>query len=102
VCVITASLTITETVKGGKVIAVSAANRSAKARKRVVTLATATSTLIPGQSTVLRLALRRRWKRLLLRFHSLKARLSILQAGETVSVQRIRFVAKRKKQRHKR
>ena len=87
-CTVGLTLSVTETVKGGKVVAVRA---SARATDTVVVLGTATVTLTAGQSRTVEIALNSTGKRLLARLHRLKAKLVASEAGKTVSSQTITY-----------
>ena len=81
------TLTVTETLSGGKVIAVSAAkpNRSAKG---VVTIGTARIKLATGKSHQLTVRLNRLGQRLLMARRKLSARLSVVQ-GHTFQTRKV-------------
>ncbi|HEY2435722.1 MAG TPA: hypothetical protein VGH93_00975, partial [Solirubrobacteraceae bacterium] len=98
VCDVTVTLTVTETIKHGTVIAVSAANR-AKTKRRVVSLGTGSAALVAGQSTVIRVTLNRSGMRLLAQRGVLKTTLRVVQSGKTASRQTITF-NKPKNKRH--
>ncbi len=89
ICKLSVTLTIVETVKGGKVIAVSAA------KKKTVILATTNLTIIAGRSKTVVIALNASGKHLLAAHHTLKVKLAITQAGvaktSVVSGQTITF-----------
>ena len=93
-CKLSLSLSIMETVKGGKVIAVSAA------KKKTMVLATASVTIAAGQTKTIVIALNAIGKHLLSTRHSLKVKLAITQAGvakaSVVSGQTITFKATQK------
>jgi hypothetical protein len=94
-CKVTLTLTITETINGGKVIAVTAAKKaSPKSKKKVVVLGTTTVTLTAGQSKTVRITLNGTGKQLLAKHHSLKVKLAITGSGKTVSGRTVTFTAK--------
>jgi hypothetical protein len=85
-CDVTASLTISETLKGAKVIA-AAARAKQKTSKRTVTVGSQTTTIAAGQSAMLTVKLSATAVSLLSRFHTLPATLTTTQsASGTVSV----------------
>jgi hypothetical protein len=88
-CGLTLKLTGTETLKGNRVIAESAAAR----RHTVVTLASARVALTAGQSKTVQLALNATGKRLLARFHQLQATLNISASGKVLSSKTVTFRA---------
>ena len=94
-CKVTLTLTITETVNGGKVTAVTAAKKATpKTKKKVVVLGTTTVTLTTGQSKTVRITLNGTGKQLLAKHHSLKVKLAITGSGKTVSGRTVTFTAK--------
>jgi hypothetical protein len=84
-CNITLTLTVTETLKGRKLIAVGAATKRTKAVKRTVTLATRTLTIPAGQSETVHIKLDATGLRLLTRRHSLRVKLIATQTLGTTS-----------------
>jgi hypothetical protein len=100
-CKVTVTLTVTETLRGGRLVAVSAEKKRTKAKKKTVTLASATMTLTAGQIRMVRITLDRTGKRLLSQDHVLKVKLTILQSGKVVSVRTITFKAERNRGQHK-
>lgn len=99
ICKLILTLTVTETVKGRTVIAVSAAKRP-KIKKTIVLLGTATMALTADRTTVIRITLNGTGTRLLSRYHVLKVSLRIRQSGKMVSSQTVTFKTK-PKHRHK-
>jgi hypothetical protein len=101
-CKITAALSVTETVRAGKVIAITASED--KPKKRIVVLGTARVTLAAGQSKTLKISLNTTVKRLLTARHKLKVKVTITatSAAKTVQVatKTITFKVKPKKQKH--
>ena len=94
-CGLTLALTDTATVRGGKVIAVSAADaHGARAKHRTVVLGTATLTLSAGQSKTVPLALNRTGKRLLVTYRTLTADLVLSESGKPVSTATVTFAAR--------
>jgi hypothetical protein len=78
-------LIVVETLRGRKVIAVSAA------RRRTVTIGRARLTLTNGGSATLRLVLNQAGRRLLARFHRFKAELVVSQSGTVVFTRILRL-----------
>jgi hypothetical protein len=83
-------VTIVETVKGGKVIAVAAA----KTKKQVVLVARATVTLVAGQIKTVHLSLNRTGRQLLAERQRFPAKLVARQVGRTVSTSTLVFKIK--------
>jgi hypothetical protein len=95
-CSLIVRLTVVETIKSGKVIAVAA---KAKPNHRVVVLGTATVTVAVGQSRIVTVSLKGAGNRLLVQRHTLKVKLTITQASTTVFSSNVTFriqVAKKK------
>jgi hypothetical protein len=81
-CELTLTLTVTETLKGGKVIGVSASKKKRpKIIKRIVTVGSVTVSLTGGQSELAKIALNAAGKRLLVSHHKLAARLTTTETG---------------------
>jgi hypothetical protein len=97
-CIVTLQLSVTETLKGGKVVAVTAAKK--KTKKKVVTLANVTITVSGGATKTVQLQLNGVGKKLLASRHKLSVKLSITQGGRTVVTQTLVFKAKTKKKKH--
>jgi hypothetical protein len=91
-CKVSLTLTVSETVSGGKVTAVTAA-----AKRKTVVLATASTTIAAGQAKTIVIALNATGKHLLAQHHALKVKLAITQPGvakaSAVSDQTITFKA---------
>jgi FG-GAP-like repeat len=93
-CNITLTLTVTETLKGTKLIAVSAAAKRTKAVRRTVTLGTRSLTLPAGQSETVHIKLNPTGLRLLTRRHSLRVKLIATQtSGTTTTIASSRIVS---------
>ena len=96
-CVAKLSLTVTETVRGGKMIAVSAAENG-RTQKKVVVLGNTTVTLAANQRRTVRVSLNATGKRLLSTRRSLKVKLTITRTvdhkAKVVSVKTVAFKAK--------
>jgi hypothetical protein len=98
-CAVTVALTVIETLKGGRVIAVTAS----KSKRKTMVLGTAIVTLTGGQSKTVHIALSAAGKRMLAKYQSLKVKLTIREAGSvqtTVVSATITFETKLKKQTH--
>jgi hypothetical protein len=97
-------MTVTEKLRGHKVIAITA-RKQPKTRKVVVTVGSARGlTLIAGQSKVVKISLNGRGKRLLASRHTLKVTLDVTQIlgggpSRTLS-QKATFKAPKHKQHH--
>ncbi|MGO9901880.1 MAG: hypothetical protein ACLP0J_19850 [Solirubrobacteraceae bacterium] len=97
-CKVTLTLTVTEKIKGGKVIAVAATNHnSKKTTAKVVVVGTTRFTLAAGQSKTVRVSLNGAGKSLLASYEKLKVELTITQSDSTAASQTITFKAKPKK-----
>jgi hypothetical protein len=96
-CKVSLALSVTETLRHGKVIAVAAAqaHKVARTTTRVVVLASVTVTLTGGQSKTVSLTLDSAGKRQLAGHHTLSGRLTLAQAGKTVASRTITFKARR-------
>lgn len=93
-CSLVLRLTVKETIKGSKVIAVTA---KAKTKKTVVILATTTVTLRAGQRKTVDVLLNSAGKRLLSQWHTLKVKLAVTQSGKPALSTTIRFEGKTNK-----
>ncbi len=81
-CELTVTLTVTETLKGGKLIAVSASKKKRpKVVKRTVTVGSASISLAGGASQLVKIELNTTGKRLLASHHKLAAQLTTTEAG---------------------
>jgi hypothetical protein len=74
-CQLTIELTVTETIKRGTVIVVSAARKKTK----VMIIGRANTTLAAGQHKTIKMALNRTGKQLLSKYHHLKVKLAVSQ-----------------------
>jgi hypothetical protein len=97
-CVVTLTLTATETLRGTKVVTVSASKAGkSKLRQKTIVLGSVRVRLAGGRSTTARLSLNRTGKRLLSQHHTLGVRLTLTQAStKTKLVRTIRFKIKPK------
>jgi hypothetical protein len=99
-CQVRVVLTVTETIKGGKVIAVAASkNGRPKIHRKSVVLGTATTALKAGQSQTIAISLNVAGRRLLAQRQTLKVRVSVSQGPQPVSSSTITFKSKPKKKR---
>src|SRR5271165_633652 len=89
-CKLTLTLSVTETVKGGKVVGVSA---RAKKTQKVVVLATASVKLTTGANKTYKLKLNSAGKQLLSSHRKFKAKLVASVANETIATQTLTFRA---------
>ena len=95
-CKVTLTLTVIETIKRGKVIAVAAASKKTKKTKKTVVLATAKVTIPAGKTKTVKITLNRTGKHLLSTHRTLKIRLAIVQSAHTVTRLTVTFKAARK------
>jgi hypothetical protein len=104
-CVLTLKLTVTETFKHHRLVAVTARSHGRRTIRRTVVVGTAKVTLQTGQAQTVRIALNRTGRRLLDRHHRLTATLRVVQltaSGGTVAVaqQVVTFNARQRQSRH--
>jgi hypothetical protein len=98
-CHMAASLSVLETVSGGRVLGVAArasATRT-KTRRRTVVLATVSLTLQAGGSRKVKLNLNRAGQRLLSSLHRLHVRLAVSQGGHVVGTRTLTFTNRKKR-----
>jgi hypothetical protein len=93
-CSLVLRMTVEETIKAGRVIAVTS---KAKPKHKIVIVGTATVTLGAGQSKIVKVSLNSAGRRLLSHEHTLKVKLTIAQSGKTVASRAITFKNKSKK-----
>jgi hypothetical protein len=100
-CAVTVTLTITETARGGTVIAVRAAarGRHKKNKARVLVVGGARLTLSAGQSQVVRVVLNAAGQHLLTLRQVLTANLAVVQAGQRISASTVTFHGKSNRRR---
>jgi hypothetical protein len=97
-CPATVSLSVTETLKGGKVIAVtSGAKRKPKSVKRTISVGGDDVTVSAGPDESVSIPLNGIGKSLLKSHHTLHASLTVTSNGQTVATQTITFKTKTKK-----
>lgn len=102
-CAVTLTLTVTETLTGGKVTAVTAAAHRKHHKRpstRTLVVGTATLTLNAGQSSVLQIALNASGEHLVTVLHVLKTKLAVVQGGHTVSTSSITFLSRVAQRKH--
>jgi hypothetical protein len=97
-CKVSLKLTVTETFRGHKLIAVSA--RKAKVTHKTVVLGTASATIKAGRTQTVRISLNRTGRKLLAAHHKLTAKLTVAQGHRTVSKQKVTFKAPKHHGRH--
>ena len=93
-CSLALRLTVNETIKRGKVIAVTARTML---KKKTVMLGTTTVKLKAGQSELVKVSLNAAGRRLLSQRHTLKVKLAIAQSAKTISSTTITFKVQPKK-----
>jgi hypothetical protein len=94
-CTVSLKLTVTETLKGHKVIGVSA--HKAKVTHKTVVLGTASATIPAGRTATVKIGLNGTGRRLLSARHQLTAKLTVTQRiggrNQTISTQKVTFKA---------
>jgi photosystem II stability/assembly factor-like uncharacterized protein len=101
-CTITVSVGVRETLKGGKVIAVSAkAKGKPRISNRAITVGSTTVTLSAGQSRTVMVALNVAGERLLARDHAVAAKLTAREGSAVLDTQTVTFKAPPARQKHK-
>ena len=103
-CRLALRLTVTETLKGKKILAVSAGKKARKVRK-VVSVGSKNVTLTAGQALTVRVPLNSTGRKLLAQHHRLKVTLRVIQTlskggAETISRQVVTFKVKPAKKSH--
>jgi hypothetical protein len=101
-CHMAASLSVVETVSGGRVLGVAARSgetttRKTKTKHRTVVLATISLTLQAGASRTVKLTLNRAGRSLLSSRHALHVRLAVTQGGHVVGTRTLSFTTRKKK-----
>jgi hypothetical protein len=95
-CAVQLQVTVTETIRGGRVIAITS-RKTTKTTRKVVVLGAARVTLAHGQSKTVRVLLNATGRRLPAKQHPLRAKVTVRKLGATagpnVSVQTITFKA---------
>jgi hypothetical protein len=97
-CTVSLKLTATKTLRGHKVIAVSA--RKTKVTHRTVVLGTTSATIAAGHTATVRISLNGTGRRLLAARHKLTANLTVAQGNRTISTQKVAFKAPTHRVRH--
>jgi hypothetical protein len=101
-CTIAVSVGVRETLKGGKVIAVSAkAKGKPKIRNRTITIGSTTVTLSAGQSRTVVVVLNGAGERLLARDHAVAAKLTAREGSAVLDTQTVTFKAPPARRKHK-
>jgi hypothetical protein len=91
---VTLTLSVVETLKGGKVTAVAASAK--KTTRKTVDVGAVTVTVAAGRSDTIKVALNGAGKKLLAKHRPLKAKLTLTQAAGTVDSSTVTFKAKTK------
>jgi hypothetical protein len=81
----TASATVTEHLKGKKVVAVAAAAQKSRSSRKVLVVGSAGGTLKPGKSATVTLKLNRTGTALLKKFHKLKVVVAVRSGGKVIA-----------------
>jgi hypothetical protein len=97
-CTVSLRLTVTETHRGHRLIAVSA--RKAKVTHKTVVLGTATATVKAGRTATVRISLNRTGRNLVAARHKVTAKLTVSQGKRSVSTQKVTFKATKHHRRH--
>jgi hypothetical protein len=92
-CTVALTLSVTERLRHGEIIAIGASRKHKRARKHVV-LAARTVTLSAGRRKTVTLKLNASGRRLLARRHRLKVTLTAVQAHKAIATQTLKFRAK--------
>lgn len=104
-CELTLSMTVTETLRGHRLLAV-AARRGGRKRLKVVVVGTSSATLATGTTQTVAISLNHSGRRLLAARHSLNARLQVTEAlgsqgNVTVSTQTVTFRDRKHRRGHR-
>jgi ELWxxDGT repeat protein len=96
-CEVTVTLSVTETIKGGKVIAIAskAKPHKPKAKHKTVVIGTSTETLAAGTKATVTVVLNGAGKHLLATRHKLNAKLSVKSSGNVIDTQTVTFKLKK-------
>lgn len=97
-CKVSLKLTVTETLRGHRLIAVSA--RKAKLTHKTVTLGTASGTIKAGRTARVRIGLNGTGRHLLASRHRLTAKLTVVQNRRTIARPKVTFNAPKHRGRH--
>ena len=92
-CPVVAKLSAVEELTGGQVVAETA---SAHKHRKVVVLARVKSTLVAGQRKTIHLKLNSAGRRLLAKFHRIKVKLTIAEAGKVIFTKTVTLPARKK------
>jgi hypothetical protein len=96
-CTIKLTVSVRETVRRGKVIAIAASSTKTKTIKKTITIAAKTATIPAGSTKTITLTLNGAGKRLLAHHNPLKAKLTVTQSRRTVTSKTIALKPKTKK-----
>ena len=99
-CGVKLTLSVTETVKGGTVIAVAAGAKKGKSKEKVVFVGSVSRTLSGGQSSIVTIALDGTGKVLLNEHHTLKVKLVVTSGESTIVAKTVTFVKPKKQKKH--
>jgi hypothetical protein len=94
-CKVKLTLTVVETLKGGKLTAVAASAK--KTTKKTVIVGSVTVTIAAGKGETIMVKLNGTGKKLLAKHNPLKTKLTITQAGKTITGATITFKNKKKR-----
>ena len=95
-CADVVQLQLNETLRGSKIVAVSAA-RSARTKHRTVVIGRSGVTLAPGQSRTVTISLNATGRSLLARYHRLAVELTVTQGSRTVDAARLELAAAKRR-----
>ena len=97
-CKVSLKLTVIETLRGHKLVAVSA--RKAKVTHKTVVLGTASATIKAGRTATVRVSLNRTGRNLLAKRHKVTAKLTVAQGRRTIATPKVTFKAPKHHGRH--
>lgn len=97
-CKVSLKLTVTETLRGHRLIAVSA--RKAKLTHKTVVLGTVSATIKAGRKATVHVGLNGTGRHLLAARHKITAKLAVVQRKRTISTQKVKFTAPKHHGRH--
>jgi hypothetical protein len=97
-CTVSLKLTVTKTLRGHKLLAISA--RRTKVTHKTVVLGAGSATIKAGQTATVRIGLNRTGRTLLAVRHKVTARLTVAQGTRTISTQKVTFKAPKHRVKH--
>ena len=97
-CKVSLKLTVIETHRGRKLVAVSA--RKGKLTHKTVVVGTASATIKAGRTATVRVGLNRTGRQLLAARHKITAKLTVVQGRRAVSTQKVTFKAPKHRGKH--